>query len=82
MFHLAKKNLKINKVLFISAIILGLSVNSKSFSSNYKNRIDNSMITNDNKSFITKAIEKSGPAVVTIDTQRLVKSNNTKRSLF
>ena len=75
MFYLAKNKLQINKILCISAIILGISVNSKSFSSTYKKRIDNSLIANDSKSFITKAIEKSGPAVVTIDTQRLVKPN-------
>ncbi len=80
MFYLAKKNLKINKLLCISAIILGLSLNPKSFSSTYKKKIDNSLIANDSKSFITKAIEKAGPAVVTIDTQRLVKSNVLRNS--
>ena len=73
MFYLVKNKLQINKLLWISAIILGISVTSKSFSSTYKKRIDNSLIANDSKSFITKAIEKSGPAVVTIDTQRLIK---------
>ncbi len=80
MFYLAKKKLQINKLLCISAIILGISVNSKSFSSTYKKRIDNSLIANDSKSFITKAIEKSGPAVVTIDTQRVIKSNKFSRN--
>ncbi len=75
MFYLVKKKLQINKLLCISAIFLGLSTNPNSFSSNYKKRIDNAFIANENKSFITKAIEKSGPAVVTIDTQRLVKPN-------
>ena len=80
MFYLAKKKSEINKLLCISAIILGMSINAKSFSSTYKKRIDNSLIANDSKSFITKAIEKSGPAVVTIDTQRLVKSNRISRN--
>ena len=75
MFYLVKKKLQINKLLCISAIFLGLSTNPNSFSSNYKKRIDNAFIANESKSFITKAIEKSGPAVVTIDTQRLVKPN-------
>ena len=75
MFYLVKKKLKINKLLCISAIFLGLSTNPNSFSSNYKKKIDNVFIANESKSFITKAIEKSGPAVVTIDTQRLVKPN-------
>mgnify|MGYP001419969935 FL=1 len=80
MFYLARNKLQLNKILCISAIILGISVNSKSFSSTYKKRIDNLLIANDSKSFITKAIEKSGPAVVTIDTQRLVKSNKISRN--
>ena len=75
MFYLVKKKLQINKLLCISAIFLGLSTNPNSFSTTYKKRIDNALITNESKSFITKAIEKSGPAVVTIDTQRLVKPN-------
>ena len=75
MFYLVKKKLKINKLFCISAIFLGLSTNPNSFSSTYKKRIDNAFIANESKSFITKAIEKSGPAVVTIDTQRLVKPN-------
>ena len=66
MFYLAKNKLQINKLLFISALILGISVNSKSLSSTYKKRIDYSLIANESKSFITKAIEKSGPAVVTL----------------
>ena len=80
MFYLARNKLQLNKILCISAIILGISVNSKSFSTTYKKRIDNLLIANDSKSFITKAIEKSGPAVVTIDTQRLVKSNKISRN--
>ncbi len=75
MFYLVKKKLQINKLLCISAIFLGLSTNPNSFSSTYKKRNDNALIANESKSFITKAIEKSGPAVVTIDTQRLVKPN-------
>ena len=75
MFSLAKKFFITNKLLFISAIIVGLSLNSKSLSSNYRKRIDNLLIANESKSFITKAIEKSGSAVVTIDTQRLIKAN-------
>ncbi len=74
MFYLAKKKYTTSKLLCIFLVILGFSLNTKSFSSTYRKRIDNSLIAND-KSFITKAIEKSGPAVVTIDTQRLIKSN-------
>jgi len=74
MFYLAKKKFKTKKFLCISLIVLGFSLNTKSFSSTYRKKIDNSLIANESKSFITKAIEKSGPAVVTIDTQRLIKS--------
>ncbi len=74
MFYLAKKNYTTSKLLCIFLVIIGFSLNTKSFSSTYRKRIDNSLIAND-KSFITKAIEKSGPAVVTIDTQRVIKSN-------
>ena len=80
MFYLVKKKLQINKLLCFSAIFLCLSTNSNSFSSTYKKRIDNAFIANESKSFITKAIEKSGPAVVTIDTQRIIKSNKISRN--
>ena len=80
MFYLSKKNLKTKKLICISAIVVGLSLNSNSFSSTKKTILDNSLIANASKSFITKAIEKSGPAVVTIDTQRLVKSNQFSRN--
>ena len=80
MFYLAKKSFKTNKLLYISLVILGLLLSPKSFSSTYRKRIDRSLIANESKSFITKAIEKTGPAVVTIDTQRLVKSNKISRN--
>ena len=80
MFYLAKKILKTKKLLCLTGIILGLTLNSKSFSSSNKESIQNSLIANESKSFITKAIEKSGPAVVTIDTQRLVKSSKISRN--
>ena len=80
MFYLAKKIFKTKNLLCISAIVIGLSLNSKSFSYTKKTTIDNLLIANESKSFITKAIEKSGAAVVTIDTQRLVKSNIPRNS--
>ena len=78
MFYLVQKNLKKSKLALISTIILGLSLTPRLFSSTYKKKIDYSLIANESKSFITKAIEKSGPSVVTIDTQRLVNSRNSK----
>ena len=80
MFYLAKKNLKARKIIFISSILLGLSLNSNSFSSTLNKKTNKSLIAYESKSFITKAIEKTGPAVVTIDTQRLVTSSNISRN--
>ena len=80
MFYLFKKIFKTNNLLCISMIILGLSFNPKSLSSINKKRISNALIANESRSFITKAIEKSGPAVVTIDTQRLIKSKKLSQN--
>ena len=80
MFYLFKKIFKTNNLLCISMIILGLSFNPKSLSSIDKKRISNALIANESRSFITKAIEKSGPAVVTIDTQRLIKSKKLSQN--
>ncbi len=80
MFYLIKQISKGNQLLCISVILLGLSLHPKSFSSTNKKRVDNLFIANISKSFITKAIEKSGPAVVTIDTQRLIRSNKFSRN--
>ena len=80
MVYLSTKILKPSKFICISLAIIVLSLNTKSFSSTNKKRIDNSLNVYESKSFITKAVEKSGPAVVTIDTQRLIKSNNFSRN--
>ena len=80
MFYLVKKKLKPNAILFISAILIGLSYIPDSFSSPKRKEINNSFIANESISFVTKAIEKSGPAVVTIDTQRLITSSATSRN--
>ena len=76
----ARRILKPKQIIFISSIILGLSLNSNSFSSTFNKKNNNLLISNESKSFITKAIEKTGPAVVTIDTQRLVTSSNISRN--
>tara|TARA_Y100000589_G_C27141851_1_gene625065 strand:+ start:152 stop:1309 length:1158 start_codon:yes stop_codon:yes gene_type:complete len=70
------KNIFISKKLILSAAI-GIATNISTFealsnpqipiSNNFKN------IINTKKSFITLAIEKAGPSVVTIENQRLVK---------
>tara|TARA_Y100000589_G_scaffold290940_1_gene294002 strand:- start:244 stop:1380 length:1137 start_codon:yes stop_codon:yes gene_type:complete len=79
MLYSTKKKSKTRKLLFITSIILGLSINPNLFSFSSNKGFKNLLIANENKSFITKAIEKSGSSVVTIDTQRLVKSSNNLR---
>ena len=39
----------------------------------------NEINKNSNKSFVTKAVEKTGPSVVTIDTQRYVRNRRFSR---
>ena len=71
-----------NKKLFLSsAIALGISscptnVISQSLMNTKLNEINNYS----NKSFITKAVEKTGSSVVTIDTQRYVKKRKFQRN--
>ena len=79
MLYFGKKSLKTAKILFASSIALGLSINLDLFSSTFKKLSDQSLIGNERRSFITEAIEKTGPAVVTIDTQRLVRSNSLSK---
>ena len=75
-----KKGMKASKLLFTYSIVLGLSLNPNSFASPFYNQKDEVIIASVEKSFITEAIEKSGPAVVTIETQRLIKSSETSRN--
>ena len=79
MFHFGKKCIKTAKILCASSIMLGLSINLDLFSSTFKNFSEPPLKENEKRSFITEAIEKTGPAVVTIDTQRLVKSNSISK---
>ena len=71
-----------NRKLFLSsAIALGISscptnVISQSLMNTKLNEINNYS----NKSFITKAVEKTGSSVVTIDTQRYVKKRRFQRN--
>ena len=80
--HSGKKTkLKINshkQLLFSSLISMGficpLNVISEPLNKPRFNQID----TYSNKSFITKAVEKNGSSVVTIDTQRYVKRRDSQ----
>jgi len=70
-----------NKQLFLSsaiAIVLLCPANVLSQPSN--NTKLNEINNNSNKSFITKAVEKTGSSVVTIDTQRYVKKRKFQRN--
>ncbi len=72
---------KKNKKLFISSAIALIflyptNIISQSLINTKLNEINNYS----NKSFITKAVEKTGSSVVTIDTQRYVKKRKFKRN--
>ncbi len=54
-------------------MIASLSVNPYANSTPILDKVKNKIYGNSNSSFITNAIEKSGPSVVTIDTQRIIK---------
>ena len=63
------------KLLFYSAISLVTLLPSNLVSQPLINSKFNEINKYSNKSFITKAVEKTGPSVVTIETQRLVKKS-------
>ena len=70
-----------HKLLLISsAIAMGFIYPSNLISQPLVNTKYNSLNTYSNESFITKAIEKTGSSVVTIDTQRYVKKSNFPRN--
>ena len=63
----------LKKLLIASALPLSISINSKIFSQPTLNSsfLENSKYSN--KSFVTKAIDKTGASVVTIKTHKYVK---------
>ena len=70
-----------HKLLLISsAIAMGFIYPSNLISQPLVNTKYNSLNTYSNESFITKAIEKTGSSVVTIDTQRYVKKSKFPRN--
>ena len=74
-----KKKLKrdIQKLLLIALLIaVGIRYPAKVISQQLSKPKINEVNLYSNKSFITKAVEKTGAAVVTIDTQRYVKKRN------
>ena len=74
------KNLSYKQVLFASALTLGLITKSHILAQTFIN----SNIYRDSeyskKSFITEAIEKTGPSVVTIDTQKLIRQRKSPKN--
>ena len=67
------KSFKQNKLFIASAISLGIIFQSNLISQPLYNQQFNEININPNKSFITKAVEKTGASVVTIETQKYVK---------
>ena len=71
----------IHKLLLIIAIIpIGVTYPEKIISQPLSKPKINEVSLYSNKSFITKAVERTGAAVVTIDTQRYVKKRNFPRN--
>ena len=71
-----KTKLKIHchkQFLIFSAITISILCPSKVLSKPLINQNSNKINTISNKSFVSKAVEKTGSSVVTIDTQRYVK---------
>ena len=67
------------KLLLISALTLGITYQSKLISQPLISTNLNDKSKYSNQSFITKAIEKTGDSVVTIETQRIVKQRTSSR---
>jgi len=64
----------VQKLLLLSSLItVGISCSTKLVSQPLSKPKNNEVNLYSNKSFITKAVERTGAAVVTIDTQRYVK---------
>ena len=66
-------------LLFSSAITLGILYPTNVITKPLLNLKFNEINKNSNNSFVTKAVEKTGPSVVTIDTQRYVRNKRFSR---
>ena len=78
-----KSKLKSNthrKLLISSVITVGILSTSNVLSGPIINPKFNEINEFSNKSFITKAVEKTGPSVVTIETQRFIKKRKLTRN--
>ena len=82
--ELQKSKLKryIQKILLVTSLItVGIRYPAKVISQPLSKPKINEVNLYSNRSFITKAVEKTGPAVVTIDTQRYVTVSYTHLTL-
>ena len=71
----------IQKLLLLASLItVGITCPTKVISQPLSQSKINEVNLNSNKSFITKAVERIGAAVVTIDTQRYVKKRKFPRN--
>ena len=71
---------KNNKLFLSSAIALGILYPTNLIAQSLINTKLNEINNYSNKSFITKAVERTGSSVVTIDTQRYVKKRKFQRN--
>ena len=81
--NIRKSKLKIyiqKLLLIVSLIPVGIIYPAKVLSQPLSKPKINEVSLFSNKSFITKAVERTGAAVVTIDTQRYVKKRNFPRN--
>ena len=81
--ELKKSKLKryIQKLLLIASLFtVGIKYPTKVISQPLSKPKINEVNLSSNKSFITKAVERTGAAVVTIDTQRYVKKRKFSRN--
>ena len=74
------KSYKNNKLFLSTAITLGILYPTNLISQSLINTKLNEINNYSNKSFITKAVERTGSSVVTIDTQRYVKQRKFQRN--
>ena len=74
------KSYKNNKLFLSTAITLGILYPTNVISQSLINTKLNELNNYSNKSFITKAVERTGSSVVTIDTQRYVKKRKFQRN--
>ena len=73
-FDSNKSSLRTIKIILSSALLFFISWNENVIPSQISKKPRTGESVDTTKSFITRAIEKSGPSVVTIDTQRIVRT--------